>query len=324
MKRILILCCLLVAATVYGVTTYTTNYQFGKPGDRDANYGETIRDNWDKADTQLKLNADSIDGHLTDTVDAHDATAISTTVGSFNCTTQTNVQAYLDCLDGVLDPGSSGIVLLSGVQTILGVKTFAAGVEPLFPGLANGVLSISGGALTTSTGLSLLTTKGDILTHNGTLSLRLPVGADDQVLVADSGEASGVKWGDRNPKWRKFTFSYTDFSAASTTFSVTATSLVAGEGIEAVIIKHNTPFTGGSLSGYSLRVGVSGDVDKYSPLWDVFQAASGTVSLTSRVLDVPNFSSSTDLIIFAEATGGNTSEATAGSVDIYIKTFDLP
>lgn len=40
-----------------------------------------------------------------------------------------------------------------------------------------------------------LTTLGDLLTHNGTDGVRLGVGADTQVLIADSGEALGVKWG---------------------------------------------------------------------------------------------------------------------------------
>jgi len=39
-----------------------------------------------------------------------------------------------------------------------------------------------------------LTTKGDVLTHNGTNEVRLPVGLDNQVLVVDPLEASGLNW----------------------------------------------------------------------------------------------------------------------------------
>jgi hypothetical protein len=39
------------------------------------------------------------------------------------------------------------------------------------------------------------TTKGDILSHNGTTQVRVPVGINGAVLVADSSEVSGVKWG---------------------------------------------------------------------------------------------------------------------------------
>lgn len=42
--------------------------------------------------------------------------------------------------------------------------------------------------------LGSLTTKGDILTHDGSDHIRLPVGTDGYILVADSGEASGLNW----------------------------------------------------------------------------------------------------------------------------------
>jgi hypothetical protein len=38
------------------------------------------------------------------------------------------------------------------------------------------------------------TTKGDILVDNGSNLIRLGVGSDDEVLTADSGEDSGIKW----------------------------------------------------------------------------------------------------------------------------------
>lgn len=42
--------------------------------------------------------------------------------------------------------------------------------------------------------LSPTTTKGDLLVDNGTNVIRLAVGTNDQVLTADSAQASGVKW----------------------------------------------------------------------------------------------------------------------------------
>ncbi|AFY00399.1 beta strand repeat-containing protein [Bdellovibrio bacteriovorus] len=44
--------------------------------------------------------------------------------------------------------------------------------------------------------LSPLTTKGDVLVHDGTANLRMAVGSDGKALIADSAEAAGVKWGD--------------------------------------------------------------------------------------------------------------------------------
>jgi len=42
--------------------------------------------------------------------------------------------------------------------------------------------------------LDPLTTQGDIVVRDATNSVRLPVGTNDQVLTADSAQASGVKW----------------------------------------------------------------------------------------------------------------------------------
>ncbi len=44
--------------------------------------------------------------------------------------------------------------------------------------------------------LSPLTTKGDVLVHDGTANLRMAVGSNGKALIADSAEAAGVKWGD--------------------------------------------------------------------------------------------------------------------------------
>lgn len=42
--------------------------------------------------------------------------------------------------------------------------------------------------------LSPLTTKGDLISHNNTDNVRVPVGTNGQVLTADSTQAAGVKW----------------------------------------------------------------------------------------------------------------------------------
>jgi hypothetical protein len=67
-------------------------------------------------------------------------------------------------------------------------------------GSSTGTLPIAnGGTGQTTAGaafgaLAPTTTKGDLIGHNGTANVRVPVGTNGHVLTADSAEASGVKW----------------------------------------------------------------------------------------------------------------------------------
>lgn len=185
-RKILAAFSLLAAATVAYATTFTTNYNLAKPSDGADNYGELIRDDLDTIDSQLKTNADTTTDHIADTTAAHASTAISTNGGTDICPGVTTVEAYLDCLDGILDPDLSGVVFTTGSQTISGVKTFTG--NPVFPSSANGILNtnVLGNLFASSfTSLSPLTTEGDLLYHNGTNADRLPVGASGEFLTSD-------------------------------------------------------------------------------------------------------------------------------------------
>lgn len=55
-------------------------------------------------------------------------------------------------------------------------------------------LSDVASAVTAFNNVSPLTTKGDIIVHNGTNNIRLAVGANNEILIANSAEASGLEW----------------------------------------------------------------------------------------------------------------------------------
>lgn len=80
--------------------------------------------------------------------------------------------------------GSQGTtVLASASSTVLQVS---AG-----PTVLRGVQGLPGPAQA-----DVLTTLGDVLTHNGTDAIRLGVGTDGQLIQADSGAAEGISWQD--------------------------------------------------------------------------------------------------------------------------------
>lgn len=85
--------------------------------------------------------------------------------------------------------GTTGLTLTGGPITVNGTLTLG------------GTLAIANGgtgqttALAAFNTLSPLTTKGDIIVRDTTNNVRVPVGTNGQVLIADSAQASGVRWG---------------------------------------------------------------------------------------------------------------------------------
>lgn len=67
---------------------------------------------------------------------------------------------------------------------------------PVIPGYlkASNNLSDVSNALTSFNNISPLTTTGDLLSHNATNNVRVPVGANGTVIQADSGNANGLEW----------------------------------------------------------------------------------------------------------------------------------
>ncbi len=87
--------------------------------------------------------------------------------------------------------GASGALNLSVSGSVVSID--GAGNIGL-PGTVDGVDVAGLDAQVTA--LDVPTTKGDLIAHNATVPVRLAVGTNDQVLTADSAEASGVKWAD--------------------------------------------------------------------------------------------------------------------------------
>ena len=87
-----------------------------------------------------------------------------------------------------------------------------------------------------------LTTKGDVMVRNATVTTRLPVGTNSQVLTADSSAAEGVKWSTpalgNSPIVLSLNDNNTPFlSTATTSYKNLAEILFAGSGSTGAITK---------------------------------------------------------------------------------------
>lgn len=124
---------------------------------------------------------------------------------------------------------------------------------------------------------------------------------------------------------RKYTVTHTSLQAAALTNDIELFSLAAREYVESICIKHSTAFSGGSISAYTISVGLTGNLDYYQSAFDVFQATGNTVfAKTLHGLDPQNFGSATSIRIAATSVGANLSASTAGSVTVYVKVGKLP
>jgi len=100
-----------------------------------------------------------------------------------------------------LPVGANNLALLADGNNTSGIVW---GQVPLTAGVT-GVLPIANGgsnantATQAFTNLSPLTTKGDLITANATnVPVRLPIGSNNQMLIADGSNTSGVRWGNAN------------------------------------------------------------------------------------------------------------------------------
>lgn len=123
------------------------------------------------------------------------------------------------------------------------------------------------------------------------------------------------------PTWFKYTVDFSDFDAATIATDIELFSNPAKGVIHGVLLANATAFSGGSLSGYQLSVGISGSLDKFASLVSV---NTSTVNESFLLLEMPNVSTSTSIRIQAVASGSNLDSATAGQIDVYVLRSLLP
>jgi hypothetical protein len=124
---------------------------------------------------------------------------------------------------------------------------------------------------------------------------------------------------DEVPTWIKISLSYTHFSTGGLTKTIDLYELPAGGVVEDVKIRHSASFTGGTISAYTIQVGILGTLNKYLSAFNVFQAPSGTAFAFGGVKGSENQLTPTMLKVTATSTTANLDAATTGAVDIWLK-----
>jgi len=114
----------------------------------------------------------------------------------------------------------------------------------------------------------------------------------------------------------KVTLTYADFATAALTNTINLGFTLPAKGVLHLITGQATvAFTGGSISAYSLKVGKTGDLDKY-----IFNQSVFTLDLDALMngATMESMSATTDLKVTATSVGANLNAATAGSISYWI------
>jgi hypothetical protein len=127
---------------------------------------------------------------------------------------------------------------------------------------------------------------------------------------------------DRAPIWNAFSVSSADMVAlgAVATGRIALFSITSSEVLDAVIIKHNTAFSGGAVSAAKVRVGLSTEDDYFTGDFDVFAAIGSNLAVNNLS---PLFTATT-VYLTASLTGGNLSALAAGGLTVYVRRSSIP
>jgi hypothetical protein len=126
--------------------------------------------------------------------------AVSSSGGAVDASDVTYTPTTLADWTGSADPGDVDNALDELAARTTDAEAAIAGHTHDAGDITTGQLAIANGGTGQATqtaamdALAPTTTKGDLIVHNGTDNIRLPVGTDGDVLVADSGETAGMKW----------------------------------------------------------------------------------------------------------------------------------
>jgi hypothetical protein len=139
--------------------------------------------------------------------------------------------------------------------------------------------------------LAPTTTKGDLIASNGSDNIRVAVGTNGQLLVADSGETSGIKWADPSATVTGTADKAAQFNSGTGALeasAVTTTELGRLSGVGSAVkgISDSATLTNKKLSDSTCTIVDDGDATKQL----AFQC-SGITTGTTRTWTVPDASS---------------------------------
>jgi hypothetical protein len=124
----------------------------------------------------------------------------------------------------------------------------------------------------------------------------------------------------RTAQFVEVTKSHTDFQVAATSNDIEIYSLPAGWSINKVLVKHTIAFEASTAPPYNISTGIAGNLNKFSPNFNVAQAVDDTTHQENVLgMNVENWGSVTSIRARATKAGADLDTSTAGSVTFYLE-----
>lgn len=120
------------------------------------------------------------------------------------------------------------------------------------------------------------------------------------------------------PQWVKVTKTHSDFSTAGLTNDISIYALPSKGYIHDVKIIPSTAFSGGTISAYTISVGIAGSLTKYAIATNTFTGNTTLTTIHTPLIGLESTSGATDIRAQAVSVTGLLNAATAGSADIYL------
>lgn len=118
------------------------------------------------------------------------------------------------------------------------------------------------------------------------------------------------------PNWNKYSVSFTQIQAATTTNFTELFSSPSFGTLDKIAVRQTVGFTGTGLTGVRLMIGTSADFDRFVLPWDAY--STPTVENVYNIFDVPSFSTTTSVRLYATASGSTLDSLASGSLDVYV------
>lgn len=116
--------------------------------------------------------------------------------------------------------------------------------------------------------------------------------------------------------WVKVEKLYTDFATTALTSTIDLFTLPIKGIYHNTFIKHSAQFLGGGITDYKLKVGIIGELNRFSFDFDVFQSVGNQIYGQYIYGALENFGAITDIKITATSKGANLDQASQGNVEI--------